>query len=278
MYYYFVAFQKNRIFFQIGFKKSNSLLCKISQAEFLDKKWIFGTVCNIFKSLFFTGPRILVVTGVGKKTEVWPKPESQCTLPDFPLQVYGAVAFWTAQGPMVCGGYEENKCFLYKNHQWMPSTNMGTQRGYASAVQIDPNQAIIIGGWDGNNALKSTEVKTSTGSEEGKDFPVTIKYHCSFRINSTHALVTGGKQDGSYSASTWFVDLTKTRFTPGPKMTSRRREHGCSTLQLGRKTFGVVAGGYYNGNYLDSTEWIDLEEDSPTWTEGMQDKSKIVYL
>merc|ERR1711860_430512 len=51
-------------------------------------------------------------------------------------------------------------------------------------------------------------------------------------------------------------------------MTSRRRNHGCSTLQLGRKTFGVVAGGYDRPNVLDSTEWIDLEEDSPTWSEG----------
>merc|ERR1711860_94945 len=221
-------------------------------------------------------PRILVVTGsVGdgfktKKTEVWPKPESQCTLPDFPLEVGGAVGFWTAQGPKVCGGYGgENKCFLYKNHQWMPSTTMQTPRRYASAVQIDHNQAIIIGGYDENgNDLKSTEVKTSTGSEEGKDFPVTISNHCSFKINSTHALVTGGFQDGSISASTWFVDLTTTAFTPGPKMTSVRRGQACSTLQLGRKNFGVVAGGLdSNWNLLDSTEWIDLEEDSPTWTE-----------
>merc|ERR1711860_208005 len=214
-------------------------------------------------------PCILVVTGAGnggytKKTEVWPKPESQCSLLDFPLEVGGAVAFWTAQGPMVCGGYGgENKCFLYKNHQWMPSTNMQTPRLYASAVQIDPNQAIIIGGYDENgNNLKSTEVKTSTGSEEGKDFPVTIYFHCSFKINSTHALVTGGKQDGPTSASTWFVDLTTTTVTPGPKMTSRRYIHGCSTFQLGRKNFGIVAGGHYNGR-LDSTELIDLKEDSP---------------
>merc|ERR1711953_1557720 len=106
-------------------------------------------------------PRILVVTGEGysqKKTEVWPKPESQCTLPDFPLQVYGAVAFWTAQGPMVCGGDGGgNKCFLYKNHQWMPSTTMGTPRHDASAIQVTPNQAIIIGGYDENgNDFKST--------------------------------------------------------------------------------------------------------------------------
>merc|ERR1711860_317863 len=220
-------------------------------------------------------PRILVVTGYRnrgytKKTEVWPKPESQCTLPDFPLGVSGAVGFWTAQGPMVCGGDGEDKCFLYKNHQWMPSTNMGTQRTWASAVQINSNQAIIIGGcYDENrNDLKSTELITSTGSEEGEDFPVTIKYHCSFKINSTHALVTGGDQDESRSASTWFVDLTTTTVTPGPKMTSARVDHACSTLQLGRKTFGVVAGGREYTNYLDSTEWIDLKEDSPTWTEG----------
>merc|ERR1711860_72632 len=155
----------------------------------------------------------------------------------------------------------------------------GTARRYASAVQIDPNQAIIIGGYDENgNDLRSTEVISSTGSEEGEDFPVTIKYHCSFKINSTHALVTGGYQDESRSASTWFVDLTKTRFTPGPKMTSRRGGHGCATLQLGRKNFGIVAGGWDSPNDLDSTEWIDLEEDSPTWTEGPKLPRGLSYL
>ena len=161
----------------------------------------------------------------------------------------------------------------------MPFHNMTTARRLASATEVNNDQTLIIGGYDETwNDLKTTELISSSGSVKGKDFPTRISKHCSFKINSTHALVTGGDQDGSYSASTWFVDLTKTRFTPGPKMTSRRREHGCSTLQLGRKTFGVVAGGWdYNG-CLDSTEWIDLEEDSPTWTEGMQDKSKIVYL
>merc|ERR1712062_522904 len=142
---------------------------------------------------------------------------------------------------------------------------------------INHNKAIIIGGSDKHgNDLKSTELITSIGSEEGKDFPVTMWSHCSFKINSTHGLVTGGNQNEESrnastwnvdftSASTWFVDFTTTRFTPGPKMTSRRRNHGCSILQLGRKTYGIAAGGY---GELDSTEWIDLKEDSPTWTEG----------
>jgi len=219
------------------------------------------------------------VTGTGseKKTELWPKPESQCALPDFPIGVDDAVGFWTAQGPMVCGGEDggENKCFLYKKHQWMNAINMRTPRKSASALQINPNQALIIGGWDENgNRLKSTALITSIGSEEGKDFPVTIANHCSFKINGSHALVTGGFQDSQDlsfadlffgSASTWFVDLTTTTVTPGPTMNNRRTFHGCSTFHLGKKTFGIVAGGFGRG---DSTEIIELEEESPTWTEG----------
>ena len=74
-------------------------------------------------------PKILVATGLGyddNKTELWRKPESQCALPDFPIKVVlYAVGFWTAQGPTVCGGDGGGKkCFIYKEHQWMPWTNM----------------------------------------------------------------------------------------------------------------------------------------------------------
>ena len=160
----------------------------------------------------------------------------------------------------------------------MPWTNMGTARYYASALQIDPNQALIIGGEDEHrNDLKTTELISSSGSEEGKDFPVTIRSHCSFPFNASHAIVTGGWQDGSYSsANTWFVDLTTTRVTSGPTMKTRRDDHGCSKFQHGTKIYGIVAGGGFGD--LHSTEMIDLDQESPTWTEGMQDKSKIVYL
>ena len=156
----------------------------------------------------------------------------------------------------------------------MPWTNMGTARVFASALQINPNQALIIGGRDENrNKLKTTELISSSGSEEGIKFPVTIHAHCSFKINATHGIVTGGVQDGSY-ANTWYVDLTTTRVTPGPTMKTERYFHGCSTFQHGTKSFGIVAGGPLE----DSTEMIDLDQESPKWTEGMQDKSKIVYL
>ena len=229
------------------------------------------------------------MTGSGdsrRKTQLWPKPDSQywaqCTLGDFPLEVSAAVGFWTAQGPTVCGGREEksiNKCFLYKEHQWMPWTNMGTARTRASAIQINPNQALIIGGRDEYGYdLKTTELISSSGSEEGKDFPVTIYDHCSFPINASHAIVTGGIQDGSRSASTWYMDLTTTRATPGPTTKTGRNWHGCSIFQDGTKSYGIVSGGIDNSGRLDSTEMINLDQESPAWTEGRQDKSKIVYL
>ena len=234
-------------------------------------------------------PKILVVTGLGegsrgiKKTELWPKPENQCTLPVFPLEVYGAVGFKTAQGPTVCGGSygrkRYNTCFLFKKHQWMPWTNMGTARYGASALQINPNQALIIGGYDENwKVLRTTELISSSGSAQGNDFPVTISAHCSFPINSSHAIVTGGAQDGYYSANTWFVDLTTTTVTPGPTMKTGRWHHGCSVFQHGTKSYGIVSGGGYPGGLLDSTEIIEMDQESPEWTEGMQDKSKIVSL
>merc|ERR1711953_427322 len=212
-----------------------------------------------------------VVTGDGdspKKTQLWPKTDSQCTLQDFPLEVSGAVGFWTAQGPTVCGGYvgkkTSNKCFLYKENQWTPWTNMGTVRRFASTLQINPNQALIIGGKDENgNRLKSTELISSSGSEEGNDFPVRIVDHCSFPFNATHGIVTAGIQDGS-SANTWFVDLTTTNVTPGPTMKTGRSGHGCAIFQHGTKSYGIVAGGVGK----DSTEMIGLDQGSPEWIKG----------
>ena len=224
------------------------------------------------------------MTGWEKKTELWSRPESQCPLPNFPRKVSWAVGFWTTQGPTVCGGFAEwekcsKKCFLYKHHQWNPWTNMRVARSSASAIQINSNQALIIGGRDENgNSLKTTELISSSGSEEMTDFPVKIWVHCSFKINATHGIVTGGYQDGSRSAKTWYVDLTTTRVTPGPTMKTGRSNHGCSVFQHGTKSYGIISGGWDGYDRLDSTEMINLDQESPSWTEGMQDKFKIVYL
>ena len=211
-----------------------------------------------------------------RKTEIWPQPKTQCDLADFPLKVHGAVGFRTALGPAVCGGYKEKRCFVYQQHQWIPFPPLKTRREFASAIEVNSHQTLIIGGKDkfghASYDLKSTELITSSGSEEGKDFPVTIQAHCSFKINSTHGLVTAGVQDRSFSASTWFVELTTSTFTPGPAMKNKRMWHGCTTFHLGSKSYGIVSGGYDGTLLMPPTEIIDLNQESLTWTEGMQEK------
>ena len=207
-----------------------------------------------------------------RKTELWPgSPDNQCDdLKDYPIESLFAVAFNTAEGPAVCGGPRENRCFIYKQHQWLPFTNMTTERKFASATEVNNDQALIIGGRDENwNDFNTTEFISTSGAEKGNDFLVPVWGHCSFKINATHALVTGGEQDGSASTSTWLVDLTTTTFTKGPNMKTRRYYHGCSIFHLGTKSYGIVTGGDYA---MNSTETIDLDQESPKWTEGMQDK------
>ena len=100
----------------------------------------------------------------------------------------------------------------------------------------------------------------------------------SLSMQPIYGIVTGGIQDGDYySANTWYVDLTTTKVTPGPTMKTGRNRHGCSVLQHGTKSYGIISGGY-DGSRLDSTEIIDFDQESPSWTEGMQDKSKSLSL
>ena len=247
-------------------------------------------------TLTTTVPKILVMSSIktfveiGTTTKIWSQPKAHCALPNFPYRVVGSVGFWTAQGPTVCGGYRDRtgylvksdkRCFyLNQKHQWMPWTTMITERQYASFVQIDSNKTLIIGGYNSKifNALKTSELISSSGSQYGKDFPVTISKHCIIKINSTHGLITGGSQDRKYSASTWFVDLATTTFTPGPTMKMKRAMHGCAAVHLGSKTYGIVSGGYYYKYYrnvqLYSTEMIDLDQHSPAWIEGMLERGK----
>merc|ERR1712029_51232 len=47
-------------------------------------------------------------------------------------------------------------------------------------------------------------------------------------------------------------------------MKTRRSGRGCAIFQHGTKSYGIVAGEYER----DSTEIIELDQESPEWTEG----------
>jgi len=198
-------------------------------------------------------------------------PKENCTLPDYPLEVYGAVGFYTDQGPTVCGGESNYKrikeCYTLLSNGWTESNPISTSRRYASAINIDSTETLILGGIGQNGLLKSSEVMSANGAKKGKDLPVTMYGQCSMKGSKRMGLVGGGKQDGSYSSKTYYLNMDTMEFTEGPSMQSAREKHGCAALHLGGKTYGIMTGGY-NGGYLDSTEFLAFDQPNPTWTDG----------
>ena len=63
-------------------------------------------------------------------------------------------------------------------------------------------------------------------------------------------------------------------------MKMERARHGCATVHLGSKTYGIVSGGLWRNRIrqLSSSEIIDLDQKSPTWIKGLQESLKTVLL
>ena len=80
-------------------------------------------------------------------------------------------------------------------------------------------------------------------------------------------MIIGGYQDDLDSAATWYFDMESLDFIVGPKMQNERANHGCATLNLGTKSYAIVAGGY-SRDWLDSTEILDLQQNNPNWSDG----------
>ena len=219
---------------------------------------------------------MLVVTGYhydsGQKTELIDlgRPNIMCDLPDFPIKVYGSVGFNNVNGPTICGGFTPGgiltkECYnLNSDLSWERLTKMTTTRARASVTQIDSDEVLIMGGFDEVlmkwTDLKSTEIVSFSRSEASEDLPFTISAHCTLKINETTVLITGGTQDGKYgSDATWFMDIFTFKISPGPRLRTGREDHGCATLNLGGKNYGIITGGW-RFKTLDTTEILDLQD------------------
>ena len=245
-----------------------------------------------------TVTKMLVVSGkpysTAKKTELinLSTPNTNCVLPDFPIEVQGAVGFTSGQWPLVCGGqngaddFISKECFALtgfnSNHEWESWSSMTVRRSYAVTINTAFDQTLIIGGkyhlTDSKCAamesfesfkkcsllvhtLKSIEVINSNESRVSVDLPFTLLGHCIAKINDSTALISGARQNGKLSSETWFLDLYSLRISNGPTLHHIRGGHGCATLNLRGRAYGIFSGGYYYPSTIDTTEFIDLQ----TW-------------
>ena len=100
------------------------------------------------------------------------------------------------------------------------------------------------------------------------------KKRCSMMINSTTALITGGK-GLNWSYFTYFVNIINWTWTKGPQLAESRAGHGCAAFIHNGQNYAIVAGGfngYGNGgqgyNFLSSIEILDLNNGILSWKKG----------
>ena len=222
--------------------------------------------------------KILVTTGWPSSTSV--KTESSdlvasatCqSIPAYPLSVGGATGAFVNSRVVICGGTPyTNQCYSLGQNEnaWTPSANLTTPRGGAASVEMN-NKLVIFGGYTGDTyiRLQSTEeIDVGTGTATtGPSMPLAIGWHCAVKLNATTALIVGG-YGTNWLKSSYFYNSDEESFTAGPLLKHARGSLACSVLNTGTESYVVVAGGY-NGAFLDSTEYMDLN-DPTSWKTGL---------
>ena len=186
-----------------------------------------------------------------------------------------AVGTMLGNAPLLCGAYNGSSrldtCISYhQDSGWTQSNSMVQARYYAAGVKVNSNTYWILGSFDGiSSNLDSTEfiIQGQTNGVSGPKLPYGMDGMCAVKISENEIFVIGGYADFEYRNEVWIYD-PQNGFarTQGPSFPTPRIAHSCSTMKDGKKTLIVVAGGYNNGDLLDSVEIYDPTDN--TWHSG----------
>ena len=118
---------------------------------------------------------LIVATGYpfkeAKKIEAfkWEEQETMCNLPDYPIEVQGAVSGMFHNNQYVCGGNfpYTPQCFNPLTGQEAPF-NLLHDRGFASSVTIKDEFYIFGGGGESTNLDSYEVISKENGQSEGQ--------------------------------------------------------------------------------------------------------------
>ena len=200
-------------------------------------------------------------------------PALTCRLPNFPANLTHSTAGFTADGPLICSGYDRydiiDSCYHINSATGQfEKTKVSLKFKRWRAASIVTNTGLWILGGYGNGYLKSTELVSATGVEDKNPLPIALRDACIVKINATTGIFTGGWNNEALK-STYYLDLTNFNIKPGPDMISERYWHGCSSFTFNGHDIAIVSGGKADANsYLDSTEYLDTSKEDPKWKLG----------
>ena len=146
------------------------------------------------------------------------------------------------------------KCLELKDNQWQEHSQLKNKRGWSSAVTM-PGGVYIFGGW---GKSKTTWEWLPSGTNQWRSgnsgIPGGFSSGCAVQINDKDILLIGG--DGTRKRVLKF-NTTAQEFTSlGDVLIQGRYHHACTRME----DKIVIAGGYGSGNYLKSTEIINIHD------------------
>ena len=179
-------------------------------------------------------------------------------LPDFPLNVGGAVGANLDGTPVVCGGGGvgiSKACFKFTNSEWTEFATLNEARYWAAGI-VYKKKFHIFGGYSGGVGNTSEIISLNGVVERGPDLPVNIEFHAITAINATTSILSGGKKkDENIFPITWYYNHETQIFTNGPILQEEKQQHGSATGvdKVTQAKIPIVTGGRQGNGFVAAT-------------------------
>ena len=231
----------------------------------------------MYSQHIFSGSVILVVGGQDDSYKYYNDSQlssltrSCSNLQNYPIAMSSATGAIVDGHPIICGGYSEgsnyhSECYHHNkaNNTWTFLTNMSTKRSDSASVPVN-GKLLVLGGWDGDNRLATSEYVSPDGdaSQPGPDLPGPRYQHCAVKLANGHVMLLGGDPDRK-SAIILHPD-TETFDQSLPPLTFGRWSFGCATFNspMHDNREVVLAVG---GEGQATAEVLDYSQPNPAWT------------
>ncbi len=144
-----------------------------------------------------------------------PIPNCLKSIADFPFSFYHGFGASTSAGPLVCGGYGDNrrqvKCHVYNASAgaWEETSGRLSFGRIRGAYSSHPSLGLVLTGGLNGSSLAGTVESTVDGvvieSERFKPMPEPLFEHCQLFLDYDTLLVMGGRNDTAYRTITEFI-------------------------------------------------------------------------
>ena len=235
-------------------------------------------------NIYFSGSVLLVVGGYDSRyddrgndqndSQLSSLTRSCSNLQNYPIAIYAATGAIVSGHPIICGGRSEgsithSECYHHSKatNSWTFLTNMSTKRAFSASVPVN-GKLLVLGGWDGDNDLATSEYVSPDGdaSQPGPDLPGPRSGHCAVKLSNGQVMLLGGAYPDEKSVIIFHPDTEKFDQSQ-PPLTFGRAGAGCAAFKSplhDNREVVLAVGGYSQA----TAEVLDYTQPNPAWTES----------